>query len=65
LAATHHFPLGATMTIGKAWALAKVWYYDRLSPEFHRRTVDEALAIFEELGLTGPFWSFAGHTPTP
>lgn len=53
------------MTIGKCWALAEVWYHDRLSPEFHRRTIEQALAIFEDLGLTGPFWSFVEHTPTP
>lgn len=53
------------MTIGKCWALANAWYHDRLSPEFHRRTVDQAHHIFGELGLTGTFWSSDDHTPTP
>lgn len=53
------------MTMAKCWALASVWYHDRLSPDFHRRTAEQAMAIFGELGLTGPFWSLADHTPTP
>jgi hypothetical protein len=53
------------LTIEKSWALGKVWYHDRLSPDFHRRTIEQALVIFEDLGLTGPFWSFVEHTPTP
>ena len=53
------------MSIGKCWALANAWYHDRLSPDFHRRTVEQALAIFAELGLTGPFWSFDDQDAAP
>lgn len=53
------------MTIEKCWGLALAWYHDRLSPDFHRRTIDQALAIFANLGLTGPFWSLDTDTPTP
>ena len=47
------------MTIPQAWALSQAWYGNRLRPDFRRPTADEARAIFERVGLTGPFWSLA------
>ena len=52
-------PRGATMTPGQCWQLARAWYSDRMSPSFRRKTVDEAHAIFERIGLAGPFWRLA------
>jgi hypothetical protein len=48
---------GATITLQQQWELARVWYEDRLSPDWRRRTPEEAQAIFAGLGLSGPFWS--------
>lgn len=48
---------GAWLTIEETWALSRAWYHDRLDEGFHGRTVDDAMAIFTRLGLTGPFWS--------
>lgn len=53
---SRRLPRGATMTPVQCWQLAREWYSDRLSPSFRRKTVDEAHAIFERIGLTGPFW---------
>jgi hypothetical protein len=39
------------------WALAKLWYADRLDPAFRRRTPSEATAAFASIGLTDEFWS--------
>jgi hypothetical protein len=47
---------GASLTLPQGWDLARIWYEDRLSPEWHRRTPEEAEAVFESLGLTGAFW---------
>ncbi len=47
---------GATMTPVQGWQLARAWFADRLSPEWRRKTPDEAQAVFESVGLTGPFW---------
>ncbi len=47
---------GATLSVAQQWDLARVWYRDRMSPEWRRRTPDEAQAVFESLGLTEPFW---------
>ena len=47
---------GAILTIRQLWGLARAWYGDRLSPQWHRRTPEEAEEIFKEIGLSGPFW---------
>ena len=44
------------MTLAQQNRLARAWYSDRLSPTWERRSVDEAHALFEEIGLTGDFW---------
>jgi hypothetical protein len=47
---------GATLTLEQQWELARVWYADVLSPDWRRRTTDEAQAVFASVGLTGEFW---------
>jgi hypothetical protein len=49
-------PIGATLTLEQQWELARIWYADRLSPEWRRRTAEEAEAVFAGLGLIGDFW---------
>jgi len=48
--------MGASLTIQQQWELARVWYADRLSPDWRRRTPEEAEAVFTSMGLTGEFW---------
>ena len=48
---------GAAFTLETCWRLAEAWYDDRLSPEWRRRTAEEAEAVFTGLGLTGAFWA--------
>jgi hypothetical protein len=48
--------IGATFTPQQGWQLATAWFGDRLSPDWRRRTPEEARTIFEGIGLTGPFW---------
>jgi hypothetical protein len=47
---------GVTLTLMQQWELARIWYADRLSPEWRRRTPEEAEAVFASLGLIGDFW---------
>jgi len=47
---------GAVLSISQLWELSQRWYRDRMSPEYHGRTVEQAQAIFKELGLTSSFW---------
>jgi hypothetical protein len=51
---------GATLSVKQQWDLARIWYGDRMSPDWRRRTPDEAQAVFDSLGLTGPFWKLPG-----
>lgn len=48
------------MTPEVGWRLAHIWYGDKLSPAWRRKTLEEAEAVFGSLGLTGPFWSLRG-----
>ncbi|MCC6801773.1 MAG: hypothetical protein IT319_02725 [Anaerolineae bacterium] len=47
---------GEALTMAQVWELSKAWYHDRLNPEFRGRTVDQAVHIFESVGLDSAFW---------
>jgi hypothetical protein len=49
-------PRGAFLTPEQQWRLSDAWYHDRADPAWRRKTVDEAEAVFTDLGLLGPFW---------
>lgn len=53
---TWSMPRGATLAPRVAWELAYEWYHDRADPKWRRRTIDEAHALFAQLGLNGDFW---------
>ena len=48
---------GGTMSPEQCWRLAVAWYGDKLSPEWRKKTLDEAEAALAGIGLGGPFWS--------
>jgi hypothetical protein len=48
---------GAVLSLGLAWRLARAWFTDRRRPEWRRRTADETMALFHELGLNDEFWN--------
>ena len=52
--------VGAIFSLESLWTLAKVWFHDRLSPSWRRRSMDEAHDNFAAAGLTGPFWRLDG-----
>ena len=47
---------GCVFSLEQAWGLGREWYSDKLSPNWRRRSPEEAGAIFVRLGLTGDFW---------
>ena len=47
---------GETLTARQVWDLSKLWYHNRLAPEYHGRSPEQVAAIFGQLGLTSPFW---------
>jgi hypothetical protein len=44
------------MSIELLWKLSQRWYQDRMSSEYHGRSIEQAQEIFEDLGLTSDFW---------
>ena len=54
--ARHTTPTGEMLTPPQVWELSKLWYDNRLAPDFHGRTVDEIAAIFRQVGLTSGCW---------
>jgi len=50
-------PHGGTLTPEQTWQLAQAWYgQDRRETDWRRKTVREAMAVFEEIGMVGVFW---------
>jgi hypothetical protein len=50
------FPDARTLSLETGWKLARAWYGRKLEPDWRRHTVEEAEALFAELGLAGDFW---------
>jgi hypothetical protein len=50
-------PRGEVLPLGQVSELAQAWYGNRLSPDYRGRSVEQAVAIFEGLGLRSAFWS--------
>jgi len=50
-------PRGEVFSPEQCWRLAHAWYSpDRRDPNWRRYSVDEAEALFRELGFTSDFW---------
>jgi len=47
---------GAALSIPQLWELSQRWYHNRMSQEYHGRTIEQVQEIFRELGLTSEFW---------
>jgi len=47
---------GESITLPQLWDLSKRWYHNRLSPDYHGRTLADIENIFRSAGLTSPFW---------
>ena len=55
--ARHRIPRGDVQPVTKVLELAKRWYGEHLRPDWTKKTVAEAGAIFTELGFTHQIWS--------
>jgi hypothetical protein len=47
---------GAVLSMPQLWELSQRWYQDRMSPEYHGRSMEQVQEIFREVGLTSEFW---------
>lgn len=55
--AARDLPRGAVISPEQVWRLARGWYRDKVNPAWRRHTLEEAVALFDEVGLTGEFWA--------
>lgn len=54
---TNNVQRGALLSIPQLWELSQRWYHNRLSPDFHGRSMEQVQEIFKEAGLTSSFWT--------
>ena len=47
---------GHVFTVPQLWNLSQRWYRNRMSPDFHGRTLEQVQEIFNEFELTSEFW---------
>ena len=58
--ARHNRPGGAILNMETGIALAQEWFGDYASPDWRRKTPEQARAIFEKLNLDSQFWKMPG-----
>jgi hypothetical protein len=47
---------GEVLSVAQVWELSQLWYQDRLSVDYHGRSVEQVEEIFRQTGLTSKFW---------
>lgn len=55
-AARHNIPKGDVRPVSQVWEFAKAWYGRHLDLDWTKWTNEEARALFERHGLSGPIW---------
>ncbi len=56
----NHLERGEVLALQQVWELSKLWYHNRISLEYHGRSMEQVGEIFMHAGLTSPFWHGAG-----
>ena len=44
------------MSIQQVWELSKLWYGNRMSLDYHGRSLEQVAEIFRRAGLMSKFW---------
>jgi Alkylmercury lyase len=57
--ARHALPKGAVVPLPQLWDFARDWYGSYLQEPWHKRSAEEAAALFRRHGFTSPFWTSA------
>jgi len=52
----NHLERGEALTVHEVWELSRLWYGDRLSLDYHGRSLEQAAEIFRQAGLKSDFW---------
>ena len=51
---------GEVLTLQQVWEVAKPWYDNRLSLDYHGRSLEQVAEIFKQAGLLSTFWAVQG-----
>jgi hypothetical protein len=49
-------PHGEIVPLAQIWELSKLWYGNRMDPDFRGRSAAQATEVFSQAGLTSDFW---------
>ncbi len=52
----NNLDVGEMLSIQQVWELSKLWYGNRMSLEYHGRSMEQVAEIFKQAGLTAKFW---------
>jgi len=55
--ARHALPKGEAVPLHQVAHLARLWYGSHANPDWHKWSIAEAQDIFQNAGLTSPFWN--------
>jgi Alkylmercury lyase len=47
---------GEMLSIQQVWELSKLWYGNRMSVEYHGRSMEQVADVFKQAGLKSKFW---------
>lgn len=47
---------GETLSVQQVWDLSKLWYGNRMSLEYHGRSMEQVADVFRQAGLMSKFW---------
>ncbi len=57
--ARNNLERGEVLTLTKVWELSKLWYQNRMSIDYHGRTIEQVEDIFKQVDLKSLFWIHA------
>jgi hypothetical protein len=47
---------GEMLSIQQVWELSKLWYSNRMSLDYHGRSMEQVADVFRQAGLMSKFW---------
>lgn len=47
---------GEMLNIQQVWEFSKLWYGNRMSPEYQGRSMEQVAEVFRQAGLMSKFW---------
>ncbi len=47
---------GEMLSLQQVWELSKLWYGNRMSLDYHGRSMEQVAEVFRQAGLMSKFW---------